>query len=102
MSRATIIVLLSIVLTVSGVVFSDTVSVPQVVRAVGASHGIAVVVGDAACEFALALAQGSELLIYVQVPSTKDFESACRKVEEAGYYGSRIFVEQRRPEAAPG
>lgn len=92
MSRATIIVLLSIVLTISGVVFSDTVSVPQVVRAVGARHGIAVVVGDAACEFALALAQGSELLIYVQMPSTKDFESACRKTEEAGYYGSRIFV----------
>jgi outer membrane protein assembly factor BamB len=87
-----VIALLSIVLIASGVVFSDTVSVPQVVRAVGASRGIGVVVGDAACEFALALAQGSELLIYVQMPPTKDFESACRKMEGAGYYGSRIFV----------
>ncbi len=92
MSCVRMVGLLSIVLAISGLAFSATVSVPQAVEAVGARQGICVVVGDGACDFALDLARGSELLIYLQSSQAKDFEAACRKVEEAGYYGSRIFV----------
>ena len=92
MSGARIVGLLGIVLAISGLAFSATVPVPQVVEAAGARQGICVVVGEGACDFALDLAQGSELLIYLQSTQAKDFEAACRKVEEAGYYGSRIFV----------
>jgi len=68
------------------------ISPQEITQAVGARQGICVVVGEGACDLALQLAQGTELLIYTQLPETKDFESACQKVEAAGYYGSRIFV----------
>ncbi len=81
-----------LVFSTSGFASSRAVSPQAVVGAVGAGQGICVVVGEGACDLALELAKGTELLIYTQLPETKDFESACRRVEEAGYYGSRIFV----------
>ncbi|MBM4027645.1 MAG: hypothetical protein FJ280_19930, partial [Planctomycetes bacterium] len=92
MSRAVIVSLLNLVLMASAVVFADTISPRQVVRAVGAEQGICVVVGEGACDLALDLARGTELLIYTQSPSGKEFEATCRRADEAGYYGSRIFV----------
>ena len=94
MSRAMVIGLLSafVVFVTPGFASSRAVSPQAVVEAVGAGHGICVVVGEGACDLALELAKGTELLIYTQLSQSKDFESACRKVEEAGYYGSRIFV----------
>jgi len=67
-------------------------SVKEIVDAAGANRGIWVVLGQPACDLALDLAGHTELLIYTQLPEAKDFESACGKVEEAGYYGSRIFI----------
>lgn len=71
---------------------SRTVSVKEVVDAAGANRGICVVLGQAGCDLALDLTGHTEFVIYTQVPEAKDFESACDKVEEAGYYGSRIFL----------
>ncbi len=80
-----------VVLVTPAFASSRAASPQEVVQAVGARQGICVVVGEGACDLALELAKGTELLIYTQLQS-KDFESACRRVEEAGYYGSRIFV----------
>ena len=38
--------------------------------------------------------RNSELLIYVQLQRREDVESACRIVDDAGFYGTRIFVEK--------
>ncbi|MCL5280486.1 MAG: PQQ-binding-like beta-propeller repeat protein [Planctomycetes bacterium] len=94
MSRAMVMGLLSAILVFSmpGFASSRALSPQEVVQAVGASHGICVVVGEGACDRALELAKGTELLIYMQLPRTRDFVSACGRVERAGYYGSRVFV----------
>jgi outer membrane protein assembly factor BamB len=61
---------------------------------IGVNRGICVVLGDNECEIALELARQSELLIYVQLPRAKDVEKARKIVDEAGFCGTRIFVEK--------
>ena len=93
MSRARVMVLLSIlILVMSPFAFPRSPSAQEVVAAAGASRGVCVVTGDGTCDLALDLAKASELLIYTQPLNAKDSESVCRRVEEAGYYGSRVFV----------
>ncbi len=67
---------------------------PAVVERIGVSRGICVVLGDAACALAIGLAKGSDLLVYLQFPVPEDAEAAARAADEAGYYGTRIFVEK--------
>ena len=65
-----------------------------VLEKIGITSGICVVLGDTSCKLALELARDSELLIYVQLPLDKDVERACRLVDDAGFYGTRIFIEK--------
>jgi outer membrane protein assembly factor BamB len=94
MNRTRIVGLLCILTLVSGPALSRTVSVKDVTDAAGGNRGICVVLGQPTCDLALDLAGHSEFLIYTQLAAATDFESACRKVEEAGYYGSRIFLDK--------
>jgi outer membrane protein assembly factor BamB len=55
--------------------------------------GICVLLDDHRCELALKLARDTDLLIYVQLSKTKQVEEARRMVDEAGLYGTRIWVE---------
>lgn len=61
---------------------------------IGVNRGICVVLGDKMCQVAIDLAKNSELLIYVQLRNAQDFERSCKIVDEAGFYGTRIFVEK--------
>jgi len=70
------------------------VSPEAVVDAVGYDRGICAVVGDGACEFALKLAAQSDLTVYIQEAETEAWETACRSADEAGLYGTRIFMGQ--------
>jgi len=65
-----------------------------IVEKVGLRGGICVLPGDAKCEAALELAGETDLLLYVQLERARDVEAARRAADEAGLYGSRIFVEQ--------
>ncbi|MFQ6035283.1 MAG: PQQ-binding-like beta-propeller repeat protein [Sedimentisphaerales bacterium] len=65
-----------------------------ILKKIGATRGICVLLGDMKCKLALGLAQDSELLIYVQLPGTKDVQTACSIVDKAGLYGTRIFIEK--------
>jgi len=65
-----------------------------ILERISVTRGICVVLGDRSCEHALELARDSELLIYVQLRDAKDVEKARRIVDEAGFYGTRIFVEK--------
>jgi outer membrane protein assembly factor BamB len=58
------------------------------------NRGICVVLGDRRCTLSIKLAQNSELMIYTQLLSSKGLERIRRAVDDAGFYGTRIFVEQ--------
>jgi len=65
-----------------------------ILERIGVTRGICIVLGDKRCEVALRLASSSELLVYVQLRHGEDVEKARRIVDEAGFYGTRIFVEK--------
>ncbi len=68
-----------------------------VVEKLGLSRGICVVLGDAECEMALKLARQTELLVYVQFPQRDAAQHARQVVNAAGFYGTRIYVDQGPP-----
>jgi outer membrane protein assembly factor BamB len=63
-------------------------------KRIGSPRGIAVLLGDDRCEAAIALSRASDLVVYVQLPKGSDLAAAQRAADEAGLYGTRIFVEQ--------
>ncbi|MBN2271758.1 MAG: PQQ-binding-like beta-propeller repeat protein [Sedimentisphaerales bacterium] len=65
-----------------------------IVEKVGLARGICVLPGDGECRLALELARETDLLLYVQLEKAEDVEVARRAADDAGLYGSRIFVEQ--------
>ena len=69
----------------------DPPSVDTVLDWIGVPRGICVVLGDPKCELAINLARVSELRIYVQLPRDGDVALARQAVDEAGYYGTRIY-----------
>jgi outer membrane protein assembly factor BamB len=81
-----ILILLAATSTLSG-----GTSLREVFDAVGGTRGICVVAGEDACDFAITLAKVSDLLIYLHVREAEDVEPTCRRVEQAGCYGIRIF-----------
>ncbi len=72
----------------------DGVSVDEVLAKIGAARGICVILNDSNCDLALGLAGRSELLLYVQLQESEDVETARRRVDAEGLYGTRIVVEK--------
>jgi len=66
----------------------------QILDQIGVRRGICVVLGDTKCELALELAKQTQLLIYIQLPRGQDVERARQMVDQAGLYGTRIFIEK--------
>jgi outer membrane protein assembly factor BamB len=66
----------------------------QVMRQVDGRRGVCVLLGDTQGTFARELAGRNEWLIYAQLPGAKEVEAARRAVDAAGYYGTRVFLEQ--------
>ena len=58
------------------------------------TRGLCVVLGDLQGDAAVQLARDSELLIYVQLPRAEQVAAARQTAAEAGFYGTRIYVEQ--------
>ncbi len=61
---------------------------------IGISRGICVLLGDETGDLALRLARETELLIYLQLEDGEVVEAARHSIDEAGYYGSRVWVEK--------
>lgn len=61
---------------------------------IGLNRGICILLGDRECESALELARSSELTVFVQLTGEQDVAAARRIVDEAGLYGTRIYVER--------
>ncbi|MBE3070950.1 MAG: PQQ-binding-like beta-propeller repeat protein, partial [Planctomycetes bacterium] len=64
----------------------------ELLKRLGGPRGIWVLVGDKQCVLARDLAAKSDLTLLVQVPGGDDLAAACRAADEAGLYGTRIFV----------
>ncbi len=66
----------------------------QIIKKVGCSNGIGVLLEDKSCQLAIELVRTSEFLIYVQIDNDAEMELARKAADEAGFFGSRIFVEK--------
>ncbi len=71
-----------------------TDDVSRILKKSDISRGICTLLDDNEGKYAIELACLSELLIYVQIDNDQDIETARRNVDEAGLYGSRIFLEK--------
>jgi outer membrane protein assembly factor BamB len=67
----------------------------------GLKRGLAVILEDRRCELALDLVRRSEFIVYVQLSRQGDAQEARRLVDEAGHYGTRIYVEHGDPARIP-
>jgi hypothetical protein len=65
-----------------------------ILNSIGVTRGICVLLGDRVEELAISLAQESDLLIYLQLPSLEDVNVTRHAVDSAGLYGRRIFVDK--------
>ena len=92
MKRYLLITIIS-VLTAKPLVFATNQRNPILER-IGVKHGICALLGDPTCKLALELARESELLIYVQLPQAKNVEKVRKVADDAGFYGTRIFVDK--------
>ncbi|UCC99566.1 MAG: PQQ-binding-like beta-propeller repeat protein, partial [Phycisphaerales bacterium] len=92
MKRCLLIAIVN-VLTGSPLVFAANQQSPILER-IGVKRGICVLLADGSGELAVELARESKLLIYVQLSQTEDVEQVRRVADDAGFYGTRIFVDK--------
>ena len=75
----------------------STVNDSSLTDEIGIDRGIMVLLGDISGEQAIRFADESDFLIYVQMETENQVPSVRRLVNEAGYYGKRIWVEKGTP-----
>lgn len=66
----------------------------NILEKIGVSRGICVVLGDNKGELAIQIARDSELLVYLQLLNSEDVANAREAADNAGYLGSRVFIEK--------
>jgi len=76
----------------------DISSAEDILDEINISRGICVLFGDLNGEKAIELAEKSDLIIYIQLQNDKEVEAARQAIDEAGFYGTRIFVKKGSPE----
>jgi len=64
----------------------------SVLGKLGVTRGICVLLGDSGGRLAVDLARNSELTVFVQQQGDAAVAAACRVADEAGLYGTRVFV----------
>jgi len=65
-----------------------------ILKRIGVTRGICVLIEDIEGKLAIDLARESELLIYLQLSNEEDVKVARQVIDSAGFYGTRIFVEK--------
>lgn len=61
-------------------------------RRIAVRRGVCIVLGDTGGPASLALARDTELVVYAQLAQHEDAQRVCRAVDQAGLYGTRIYV----------
>ncbi|MHC4509313.1 MAG: outer membrane protein assembly factor BamB family protein, partial [Planctomycetota bacterium] len=92
MKRCLLIAIVSVLIN-TPVIFAANQQDPILER-IGVKRGICVLLGDPTGELAVELARESELMIYVQLPQAENVERVRRAADDAGFYGTRIFVDK--------
>ena len=92
MKRCLLIAIINVLIS-TPLIFAANQQNPILER-IGVKRGICVLLTDPTGELALELARESELLIYVQLPQAENVEKMRRAVDDAGFYGTRIFVDK--------
>ena len=72
----------------------ETTTSINLIDKIDVPRGICVVLGDSTGDLSIDLAYKSELLIYSQLQNEAHVQSARKAVDEAGFYGTRIYVEK--------
>jgi len=75
---------------------NPTTMANEILEKIDVSRGICVILGDRKCELSKELVMLSELVLYVQLEKEMDVRMARIAADDAGFYGSRIYVEQDR------
>ncbi len=83
-----------VVLLAAAVLTSGMASLSRQKELTLVDRGICVVLADTDCKFAIDLAESTQLLIYVQLAPDQDLEATCKAADAAGFYGTRIFIDQ--------
>jgi len=73
-----------------------TLTAIEILEKINVSRGICVVLGDKKCELSRKLVLLSELVLYVQHEQEMDVTKARIAADDAGLYGTRIYVEKGR------
>ena len=73
----------------------------EVIRKAGMPRGLCAVVGDKGCGLALEIARQSEWTVLVHLADAADVRAACEAADEAGLYGTRVFVSKGPPTRIP-
>ena len=66
----------------------------EILQKIDVSRGICVVLGDKKCEISKRLVMYSELVLYVQLDKDLDVKTARISADNAGLYGTRIYVDK--------
>jgi len=64
----------------------------------GLKRGICIVLGDTGAKTAIELARTTELTLYVQLADDKSVAQARKAAMDAGFYGTRIYIEKGAPD----
>jgi len=70
----------------------------KVLSALETSRGVCALLGDSKGYLALDLVRRSELIVYVQLSDRKDVVELRKRVDTAGVYGTRVYVERGGPD----
>ena len=71
-----------------------TSTASEILEKIHVSRGICVVLGDKKCQLSKKLVMLSELVLYVQHDQDMDVATARIAADDAGFYGTRIYVEK--------
>jgi outer membrane protein assembly factor BamB len=97
-------VLISAVAVVAALVASSPAPAAEgdqavgVLNRMGVTRGICVLLGDKQCRLAAQLARSSELTLCVQLSSLEEVDRAAQAADAAGFYGTRIYVQEGTPD----
>jgi outer membrane protein assembly factor BamB len=92
-ARASTILLATVLLAIPLSKPAAGADAAQVLARLGQPRGLCVVLEDKDCRLAIDLVRSSDLTVYVQLANEADLEAARRAADDAGFYGSRIFVQ---------
>ena len=90
-------ILMALPATVRGAPAGAEDEAAAVLKRIGCTRGIVVLLDDRDARLAIALARASDLTVYVQLTAAADVDAARRASDAAGLCGTRVYIESGVP-----